>query len=361
LINFIRLVKIDVSKMFRIGNIIGVQAKSVSGDWSIHCGRNDKTYSLRLTINTGREDGVRILLASGPENASELAEKAIAEIIESAKPSQIKGVLISIHNFADFMGCLKKRGEPLFPGWPEGDDGERVAWVIFQELLSQVDYAIFIEGPEPGITSIPHATIYSIDTPPTLSCHPELIKMMGHDLIVEKTGMKGSLAVEAQREFALPILITQIDETEMTDKTLEWTKEKVNNFLSYAGLIPSCIEIPERTFIATLTGEVRAANEGELSLDFSLFAFLSSGEKVGSILKAQNNKRIEIENEGIGYVVRKRNEGHVLVDDFIYSLLEVHFRSFASSILYCNTLIDNSEMQDVKIRGNELFHRLNRV
>ena len=347
--------------MFRIGDITGFPSKKVSGAWVIDHGMNGNPYALRMTIHYGKEDGVRILLASGPEHTSPLAEQAINEISENLNLAELNGVLISAHDFAPLISNFKKPGEPLFPGWPEGDCGERIAWHIFQDLLSQMDYAIFLEGPEPGITSIPHAAIYTIDNPPTLSCHPELIKMMGHDLILEKKGGKGSLAIEAQREFGLQVLITQIDEADANSRMLSRTKEKVFNFLSYAGLVQTRAEIPERTFIAAQTGEVRSDFDGELNLDFALYDFLSTGQRVGTILKDKSDKSVIIETEESGYAVRLRKGGHVLVDDFIYSLLEVNFRSYGSSMLFCNTILDNRDTQNVKFRENKLFKRLNRV
>ena len=317
--------------------------------------------SVGLTIHSGLGEGVTILLSSGPEYPSVLSESALDFIDSTINPGKLNGTIVTIHGFASLMSRIKKPGEPLFPGWPNGDAGERIAWSIFDEILKYIDYAIFLEGPEPGMHSFPHASIISIDDPPTMSCHPELLKIMGHEIIIEKRGSKGNLPIEAQREFGLPMLITQIDETSPRIEMLSWTVEKVLNFLAYARMIESCPVIPDRTFIASVDGEVRSSMEGEMELSFRLGDFLSEGEKVGTI-DIKNSKPMQaIENEKNGYVVRRRNGGHVMVDDLIYSLLEVRYLGSDPGKSLCRTALDNSNMCDVNLKPNNLFHGLKKA
>ncbi|MFH1514958.1 MAG: hypothetical protein ABIG42_05805, partial [bacterium] len=260
----------------KIGNLIGLPGRSVSGEWEIIPDTSDGGFSLPLSIATGTKGDIRILIASGPEYFSPLAEKALLAIRNMVDPALIQGTLITIDSFASKWQKLPDSNKPAFPGWHKGDLTERVANEILFELLKQVDYALFLEGPKPGMSQLPHAAIYSSDEPPMTSCHPEILKMMGHDLIIQKEGGRGSLVIEAQRELALPVLVAQLDDIEESENTIKWLQEKVLNFLAYVDLLVFKPSIPDRTYVATREFEIRASRDGKMTLDRVLGDFVSA-------------------------------------------------------------------------------------
>lgn len=337
-----------------IGNLVGFRRRSVQGDWHVSGKGEDEEFSLNLRIACGNKGDLRVLIATGPEYYSEVAESALKSISETVNPALLNGILISAHDFAARMSELEGSDKPMYPGWPKGSFIERVAFEILHSLMGQVDYALFLEGPEPGVTSLPHAVLYSTDEGMTMSCHPELLKTMGHDLILEKEGVRGSLLVEVQREFGIPSLVGQLDDVEITDNNETWLKEKVLNFLAYVGLINVKPLLPEKTYFATLTSEVRSEYDGEISFDRSLGELVTEGERVGTIVNEDMQFQAHIENPKRGYIVSHRQSGPIAADDVIYSSLDMKLKSDDETTFICESVLDNSEM-DANFRPNRLF------
>jgi hypothetical protein len=337
-----------------IGNLVGFRGRSVQGDWRVPGTGEDEDFSLNLRIACGSKGDLRVLIATGPEYYSELAESVLKFISETVNPAMLNGILISAHDFAVRISELKGSDKPMYPGWPKGSFIERVAFEILHSLLGQVDYALFLEGPKPGVTSFPHAALYSTDEGITLSCHSELLKTMGHDLMIEKEGIRGSLLVEVQREFGIPSLVGQMDDVEITYNNEAWLKEKVLNFLAYVGLINVKPLLPEKTYFATLASEVRSEYDGEISFDRSLGELVTEGERVGTIVNEDMQFQKHVENPRSGYIVSHRQSGPIAVEDVIYSLLSVKHTDEDQVTFVCDSLLDNTQM-DANFRPNRLF------
>jgi hypothetical protein len=337
-----------------IGNLVGFRGRSVQGEWHVPGKSEDEDFSLNLRIACGSKGDLRVLIATGPECYSDVAESVLRSISETVNPALLNGILISAHDFAARISELKGSDKPMYPGWPQGSFIERVAFEILHSLFGQVDYALFLEGPTPGVTSLPHAALYSSDEGMTLSCHPEILKTMGHDLMLEKEGVRGSLLVEVQREFGIPSLVGQLDDVEITDTNETWLKEKVLNFLAYVGLINAKPLLPEKTYFATLDSEVRSEYDGEICFNRFLGELVTEGERVGTIVNEDMQFQIHIENPRSGYIVSHRQSGQIAAEDVIYSLLDVKHTDEDQATFICDSVLDNSEM-DANFRPNRLF------
>lgn len=342
---------------FSIGKIVGLPGRSINGIWGVLPDSDGDAFSLSTSIHTGNTGDLRILLASGPEYPSRASEDALISIAESIHPSKISGTLIILHDFASQWSKIPHSDKPAFPGWPKGDLAERVAFEIFTQLLKQVDYAIFLEGPTPGISQLPNATVYSTDNPPMTSCHPEILKMMGHDLIMQKNARRGSLVIEAQRELGLPVLVSQLDDTESDPDTENFIKEKVINFLAWVDFFDFKPVIPEKTYIATREYEIRSFRDGDLKFNNSLGQFVSPGDILGTIKGQKEKDKSKIENDHTGYIVRCQHKGPILTEDVICSLLGIRFVQDNPGEIFCRTTLDNTEVEG-NLRENRLFRSI---
>ncbi len=337
-----------------IGNLVGLPGRGINGNWDVIDGSDGNGFSLSMSIHTGKTGDLRILIATGPEHPSSVAENALIAIAETIDPSNINGTLITLHDFAARWNAIPHSDKPAYPGWPKGDMAERAAFEIFNQLLKHVDYALFLEGPTPGMSNLPHAAVYTYDNPPMTSCHPEILKMMGHDLILQKDGMRGSLVIEAQRELGLPILVAQLDDVEPNPDTENYLKEKVLNFLAWVDFFDFKPLIPDKTYIATQENEMRSIRDGDMEFNRSLGEFVSSGDSLCVIKGRKEKDRSEIENERDGYIVRHRHPGTILTDDVICSLLGINFSKDNPDRIFCRTALNNADM-DVNLRENRLF------
>ncbi len=337
-----------------IGNMVGLPGRSINGNWDVIEDSDGSGFSLSMSIHTGNTGDLRILVATGPEHASNVAENALVSIAETIDPSKVKGTLVMLHDFATQWNEIPHSDKPAFPGWHSGDMAERVAFEMLNKLLKHVDYALFLEGPTPGMSHIPHAAVYSNDNPPMTSCHPEILKMMGHDLILQKDGRRGSLVIEAQRELALPILVSQLDDTEPNPETENFLKEKVFNFLAYVDFFDTKPMIPDKTYVATKEYEIRSVRDGDLEFNHSLGEFVSVEDSLGVIKGKKEKDRSEIENEHNGYIVRHRHPGTILTEDVICSLLGISLVKDNPHTMFCRTTLDNTEV-DANLRENRLF------
>lgn len=337
-----------------IGNMVGLPGRSINGNWDVIDDSDGNSFSLSMSIHTGKTGNLRILVATGPEYSSSVAENALIAIAETIDPSKINGTLITLHDFADRWSEIPHSDKPAYPGWPSGDMAERVAFEMFNQLFKHVDYALFLEGPTPGMSNLPHAAVYTYDNPPMTSCHPEILKMMGHDLILQKDGMRGSLVIEAQRELGLPVLVAQLDDVEPNPDTENYLKEKVLNFLAWVEFFDFKPLIPDKTYVATQENEIRSVRDGDMEFNRSLGEFVSAGDILGVIKGRKETDRSEIENDFDGYIVRHRHPGTILTDDVICSLLGVSFLKDSPGRIVCRTALDNAQM-DVNLRENLLF------
>ena len=340
----------------QIGNIPIIPGNTNSGIWDV-IEIDDKVFRLSLSVHSGETGKLRLLLASGPLHPSPIAENVVRRISEMIDPGKLKGTLITVHDFASKWNELPNADKPVYPGWPHGDFVERVAYEITSQLLGQVDYAVFLDGPSKDMNYIPHAALFTVDDPPMTSCHPEILKMMGHDLILERQGMRGSLAIEAQREFALPVLVAQLDDIDTTIDKENWLTEKVLNFMAWMGMIDFKPIIPDRTYVATSEFEIRSVRDGNLDFNCSLGDFISEGDRIGVIRGKKNKDVSEIINSHDGYIVSKRRVESVLVEDEICTLLKVSFIENKPGTIFCETTLDNCQL-DVQFRENMLFKGL---
>jgi uncharacterized protein len=187
----------------------------------------------------------------------------------------------------------------FFPGKRKGNNAERVAARIFQEVVLKSDFGIDLHTAAEGRMNLPHVR--------GDMAHPRirtLARAFGANVLVDQPGVRGSLRREAT-EAGVPTILFEAGETgKFSARVSQVGLRGVLNVLAAAGMWPKP-DHPKPPFQVIVKGSdwLRSPKGGILSLAVKPGDLIYEGDVIGSLLNPFGKTVTQVRAATTGIVI----------------------------------------------------------
>ena len=224
--------------------------------------------NIPVTVIRGAEDGPRVFLTGAIHGDELKGVEIVRNVIQGLDHTKIRGTLICLPvvnrmGFLNHSRYLPDRRDlnRHFPGDPQGSSADRIAAILFKQVIANADYGIDFHTAALGRTNLPHIR--------AANEHEEVRKMakaFGTEVIVDRAGHPRSLRAAALAA-GVPTIIYEGGETfKFQRKEIKKGINGVYNVLSALGVIPTPIKEPRVQVTVRKSEWVRAEKGGILDL-----------------------------------------------------------------------------------------------
>lgn len=136
---------------FKVGNVAAKAGERVTGFLDVTASGNDDGAQVPISLIKGAEEGPVLALIAGTHGYEYAPIVALHTVAKGIDASVLKGTLVIVHvaNMPSFMGRTiyysPVDGMNLnraYPGKPEGNLSERIAYAITTQVIEQADYVV---------------------------------------------------------------------------------------------------------------------------------------------------------------------------------------------------------------------------
>ena len=189
----------------------------------------------------------------------------------------------------------------FFPGKKRGNNAERIAHRLFNEIIVKCDFGIDLHTAADGRLNLPHVR-GDMNNPRVRN----LARAFGATIMINQKGAHGSLRREAT-DAGVPTIIFEAGETRRFSHKVSIAGMKgVLNVLSEMGMWPSPLHEQKRPpfqVIVRASEWIRAEKGGILDLDIRPGDLLYEGDRMGAILNPFGRTVTEIRAPVTGIVI----------------------------------------------------------
>ena len=242
-----------------------------------------------VTIIRGKIDGPVAFVTAAIHGDEINGTDIVRRLIFDVDHEKLRGTLIAIPvvNIPGFLSQSRylpyhRDLNRFFPGKQKGNNAERIAWRLFQEVMSQCDFGIDIHTASNGRSNLPHvrgdmgnATVR------------RLARAFGATILVDQPGLKGTLRREAT-DAGVPTILFEAGETgKFSNRVSVAGLRGVLNLLTEMGMwtaTPGKNTRPPFQVIVKASDWIRAEKGGILDLAVRPGDLIYKDDLIGSIL-----------------------------------------------------------------------------
>jgi predicted deacylase len=187
----------------------------------------------------------------------------------------------------------------FFPGKRAGNNADRMAYKLFQEIVRKCDFGIDLHTAAQGRANLPH--VRGDMSNPRVR---KLARAFGSTILINQRGVPGSLRREAT-DAGVPTILFEAGETGRFSPKISQTGLKgVLNVLSEVGMWPAHERTrPSFQVIVQESEWIRAEKGGILDLEARAGDLIYEGDHLGSILNPFGKMVTEIRAPHTGIVI----------------------------------------------------------
>lgn len=259
-----------------------------------------------IKVVHSKESGPCLLIFSAVKGDELNGLEIINRLIESIKPSQIKGTLITVpvlnilslidspraHNLTGLEGC--------FPGEENGSYGERLAYIFTREILSKADACI-----ELRTGSLNHDILPQVYCDLNHAKTKHLAQSFKAPLITNVSAEPNTLR-ETIEHLAIPALIYQAGEAmRFNEPAIKLGVSGIRNIMNALDMLSHSENAEQSSFNPIFSQDqdwIRAHRSGVLLSLVSLGQKINKGQRIGLIndpFSADTAEIVQAEQEGI--------------------------------------------------------------
>jgi predicted deacylase len=224
--------------------------------------------NIPVTVMRGAEEGHRVFLTAAIHGDELNGVEIVRNVIQGLDHLKIRGTLMCLPvvnrmGFLNHSRYLPDRRDlnRHFPGDGEGSSADRIAEILFRQIVSNADYGIDFHTAAVGRTNLPHIRA-EMDNEEIR----RMAKAFGTEVIVDLPGHPKSLRAAAVAA-GVPTILYEGGETfKFQRKEIRKGINGVYNVLSLLGMIPTPIKEPRVQVTVKRTEWVRAEKGGILDL-----------------------------------------------------------------------------------------------
>lgn len=297
--------------------------------------KDNQELTIPIKIAEGKTKGKTVFLSGGMHgdeiNGVSLNHRFFHYFVENNYLDQLKGRIIFLPVLNPW-GLAKSSREVSLDGRDlnrtfNQKDKEGISFqisnAIFSEIVAKSDLGIDMHDSGHRNILLPHSRVHQNDAS---GCTPEMGALFGTDIIMERVGVKGMMAIEAHQKFDIPVLTLEIGGGMVIwDDFIDRAVIGVKNILIYQGLLEGKITLPERQFFLTTREGHRAPISGVLKIKAHLGDAVEIGNVLAEMYDPITGDQHVIKAESCGTVFSRKMWSYAKKDESIISVM--HFES----------------------------------
>lgn len=329
--------------------------------------KDGQALSIPVKIAAGKTQGKTIFLSGGMHgneiNGIALNHRFLNYFVENNYIDRLKGQIIFLPVLNPW-GLAKNSREITLDGCDlnrefnqaEKSISRQIANHIFKEVVAQSDYGIDIHDSGHRNILLPHSRVHQNDAS---GCTPEMGSLFGTDIIMERKGIKGMLAIEAHRKFNIPVLTVEVGGAMIIwESFIDRALIGIKNIFIHEGLLDGKITLPEKQFFLTTREGYRAPITGVLTIKVRLGDGVAEGNVLAEIYDPITNDHHVIKAQHCGIVFSRKMWSYAKKDETILSVMQfescpVHGRKPKETNLA--KMIVNKETDQIQVMESEVF------
>lgn len=236
---------------FTVGSILAPPGMTVSGYLEVPAGSDEGTR-IPITVAHGNLPGPVLALIAGTHGYEYPPILALQRVRRDIDPTKLSGTLVLVHvaNLPSFLGRTiyyspidGKNLNRVYPGNPEGTVSERIADVVYRQVIESADYVVDMHGGDGNEALRPYLYLTATGNPELDERSRELALAFGLDTIVVQGGWSDEPSAHVYTEWAAlgrgkPAITTETGSMGSTDETLVSLAERgVWNLLRHLDMI----------------------------------------------------------------------------------------------------------------------------
>jgi predicted deacylase len=269
--------------MFRIGEIAAQSGTKAYGELTIAEFSDGKPLYIPVAMVNGVKHSPILAVSAGCHGSDFNCIEAVRRVLKRVNPKTLKGVLVAvpIMNMAGFIAKNIDGADMFnehtslftaFPGNAEGLIEERIADVMFREIISKADVYVDLMNPGPGTRYFsPLVNTYMHDaTPEMIKRVIGIAKAFGTKIITDTRKMpwvKGHRAASEATAKGIPAIHSIGGEGEgkkITEEYVEGHVRGITNIMKHLKMVDGKPEVPREQHIFTSVRRARARQGGFL-------------------------------------------------------------------------------------------------
>jgi uncharacterized protein len=284
-----------------------------------------RTVPVPVVAINGRQDGPRISITGGMHGGEYVGIETARRLGKQLDPEQVSGsvVIVVTCNVTAFQGRSVYLSEldghnlnRMFPGNPEGEPSERLAYWLFENVIRSSQYHIDLHGGDLTEALAPFTLYLRSDNQEVEETSRRMAIAMGIDCII-RVDVPGA-AYSVATELGIPSILPEAgDQGKWDDETVGMFFDGVQGVLRYLHILPGTREIDENHRIYQDFPFMRSPMNGFWYPRVKLYDKVKKGDLMGTVTDYFGNERHRIEAPVDGEVIvvvtgLATNEGEVV-------------------------------------------------
>lgn len=283
----------------------------------------------------GKEEGRHIFISGGMHGNEVNGIMAVQEFLKWAKEKnlneKIKGKitvlpLLNPTAFSHAQRDVYEDGRDLNRSF--GVDkpttlSEKIAQDLTERIFKHCEMGIDCHDSGKGLALVPHTRIHVNEDIGCVNCTREMGQLIGTDVVVERKGEVGMLAVEMDRKYFVPIVTIELGGSQkIENRFLKRALRGIKNVLVANEMIQGEIMVPDKQFILMDRYGVQVKKASIIEFDVMLGDEVHVDQKIGILFDPFTNTRQDIISPMCGIIFSLWTKNQVKSGQTIYSILE---------------------------------------
>ncbi len=302
-----------MAEELRIGSLVAKKGQKVQGFLPVP----GLEFQIPVTLVCGKEDGPRFAITGGIHGAEYPGIEAACRLAAALNPAEVKGTIVLVHVsnppafFARsiYVGPLDgKNLNRVFPGDPDGTASDKIAYVIFENVIKGSNYYVDLHGGDMIEKLIPFTIFCGEGDKKVLETSKAMADAYGIPYAVASGGAGGTYGTTARA--GIPAILAEAGGMGILDEdSVQMHLEGLESVLKYAGSIGSGIKLSAKgaskkqvTFLGSFPW-LRSDTRGMLYLTVDVGDQVKKGQHVGVIKDYFGKVQKELEAPETGIVL----------------------------------------------------------
>jgi hypothetical protein len=193
----------------------------------------------------------------------------------------------------------------VFPGNQGGEPAERMASILYREVLSEADYVLDLHSATSGSRNTAYAWVPAVGSDSIKSRSIELAKCMGMDFIMVDQLLQHGILHNCMATNGVPAITVELGEGGKIDEEfVEVGVRGIMNVLRELQMLDGEVSSYGKQIIIRSTVTVRANRGGLLRLETRLGEQVSQGDSIAAIVRPHDGVVEKVVSPSDGYIIK---------------------------------------------------------
>lgn len=351
----------------KVGTCTAERGRVTRGGLRIASGADEAVVP--VAIATGQDPGRTVFVSAGVHgdevNGVEVVQRLMGRLaLEELRGTVIFLPLINVAGFRAGVRTLPQDGKDLnrcFPGDAGGTFTERLAHVLWEQVLSRCDFGVDVHDSGTGSVLLPHPRAHIRDRNGGYDPFRMAgIAAFGSDLVMLCRGMEGVMTLEASRRLGIPAFTVEVGGALILwEAFIHSAVVGLQNLLIYHGLAEGKMVLPRYQYVIPGEDDVTQKSPlgGVLRTRVRLGQAVSRQQLLAEIRDPVSSRREQMRSDECGIVHDlnvhgKVDEGGDVVGVLAFTSCPERGRRPTSEHV---DVLDNRASDRVRLRSSAVF------